>query len=283
MKYVAFIDILGFKNRLQDISHDKAKEVIRSFNHEIYSLWHRLGYNGDQTIKGRTFSDSLIIYTSNINEQQLIKLITFLIELYRISILRCDLSLRGGVAIGEYDDIKATEFDNLQKGIIVGNAFIDAYTLESTNAIKGSKILFKQEIKLKIENLIKNYTVRNITKDTKGNQIYELKWADIMFLVENNYSFLKAFVNMACRSKWIDHYYGTLDTFLINETKADKQDVYIKIIDQIEREYKHFDLDNFIENFMKSSCSSNLKKSFLAYIRERLSYKTHNHSKSQKS
>ena len=271
MKYVAFIDTLGFKNKLQSISHEEAKTVIRSFNQEIFRLWQRLGYNNDHAIKGRTFSDSLIIYTSDDKIPQLKKLITFLIEIYRVSILRCDLSLRGGVAIGDYDDIKAIEFDNLQKGIVVGNAFIDAYALESANDIKGSKILFKQEIKLKIEKQIRNYAVRNITKDAKGNQIWELKWADITFLVENNYSSLRAFVDMACRSKWIDHYYGTLDTFLINESKEDKQDVYIKIIDQISREYKHFDLDNFIENFMKSSCSSNLKKSFLAYIREKMS------------
>ncbi len=272
MKYVAFIDTLGFKNKLQSISHEEAKTVITNFNQEIFRLWQRLGYNNDHTIKGRTFSDSLIIYTSDDKIPQLKKLITFLIELYKVSILRCDLPLRGGVAIGDYDDIRAIEFNNLQKGIVVGSAFIDAYALESANDIKGSKILFKQEIKLKVEKQIRNYAVKKIKKDAKGNQIWELKWADITFLVENNYSSLRTFVDMGCKSKWIDHYYGTLDTFLINESKEDKQDVYIKIIDQISREYKHFDLDNFIENFMKSSCSSNLKKSFLAYIREKMSY-----------
>ena len=75
---------------------------------------------------------------------------------------------------------------------------------------------------------------------------------------------------MACQSKWMHHYYGTLETFLIKESKEDKSDIYIKIIDQIKRKYRYTDLDNFIENFMKSECSYNFKKSFLAFIRDKI-------------
>lgn len=268
MRYVAFIDTLGFKQKLQGLSHDKAKKIISGFNQEIYRLWKELGYQNSHVIHGRTFSDSLVVYTEGTNINHLKKLIEFLVKLYRVSIIKCDLPLRGGIAVGDYDDIQATEFDNLQKGIVVGNAFIDAYTLESANGIKGSKILFKQEIKLKIEKHIGSYVVKNVKKDTDGNEIYELKWGDITFLVENNYTSLEKFVDLASESKWLDHYYGTLDTFLINESKEDKRDIYIKIIRQINKSHKFSDLDNFIENFMKSDCSQQLKKSFLGFIRE---------------
>ena len=47
MKYVAFIDTLGFREKISDISHDDAKSVIMHFNREIYNLWLSLGFKGD--------------------------------------------------------------------------------------------------------------------------------------------------------------------------------------------------------------------------------------------
>jgi len=211
MKYVAFIDTLGFKSKLQGLSHLDAKSIIQKFNQEIYRLWKKLEYDNDPDIRGRTFSDSLVVSTAGIRVVHLKKLLSFLVELYKVSIIECGLPLRGGIAAGEYDDIPAFEFDNLQKGIVVGNAFIDAYLLESTNGIKGSKLVFKQEVKLKIDKQIKKYSVQKIKEDPNKNTIYELKWGDISFLVDNNYASLNKFVDMACQSKWLEHYYGTLD------------------------------------------------------------------------
>lgn len=274
MKYVAFIDTLGFKQQLLGISHEDAKSLIQKFNQEIYRLWSELGYHNDATIKGRTFSDSLVIFTEGTTIEQLRKLINFLVRLYRASLVECGLPLRGGIAVGEYDDIQATEFSNLQKGIVVGSAFIDAYALESANGIKGSKILFRQEIKLKIEKSISGHQVKSVKKDSSGNEIYELNWGDIAYLVEDNYTSLSRFVEIACKSKWLDHYFCTLDTFLSGESKEDKRDLYIKIIGLIEAKYTYNELDAFIENFMQSTCSTQLKKSFLGFIREHVSKKS---------
>jgi len=166
------------------MSHEDAKAVIIKFNSEIFRLWQKLGYENDPDIQGRTFSDSLIIFTDGTSDEHLSKLLSFLVELYRVSITTCDLPLRGGISVGEYDDIKAVEFDNLQKGMVVGNAFIDAYALESSFGIKGSKLLFQQEINLKINSRLSGFLTQEVKKDSNGNQIYELKWADIVFLVE---------------------------------------------------------------------------------------------------
>ena len=56
MKYVAFIDTLGFKQKLKRLDHDNAKNIIKSFNQEIFLLWQELGYDDDPEIRGRTFS-----------------------------------------------------------------------------------------------------------------------------------------------------------------------------------------------------------------------------------
>lgn len=270
MKYVAFIDSLGFKNRITKISHEKAKTVIMDFNQEIYNLWRKLGYNNDNSINGRTFSDSLIIHTVDDSKEQLEKIITFLTKLYRISIIKCDLPLRGGIAVGEFDDLPATEFNNLQKGLLIGNAFIDAYLLESSYNIKGSKIIFKQDINLQIERKLNNFTTQKLKKTENGETLYELKWSDLVFLSERNYESLNKFIDLATSSKWVDHYFGTLETFLIRETSDNKQDIFIKIIERLKQKFKYTDLDNFIENFLKSESATYLKRSFLAFLRNKI-------------
>ena len=95
MKYVAFIDTLGFKQRIQSISHEEAVEVIRQFNQSVYNLWREMGLDQDETIKGRTFSDSFIIHSQRDSDAELEKIIKFLIQLYKASITQSDLPLRG--------------------------------------------------------------------------------------------------------------------------------------------------------------------------------------------
>jgi len=269
MRYVAFIDTLGFKQRITKISHEEAVEVIRHFNQTVYNLWSEMGLDIDETIKGRTFSDSVIIHSRGDSEQELKKILNFLIRLYKESIIKCDLPLRGGLAIGNFDDIQAVEFKNLQKGLLVGTAFIDAYLLESDNGIKGSKLLFGQEINLKLERLLNGFETKKVKVDSNGRIIYELKWGNLIYLTERNYEALHKFIELGTKSKWLDHYFGTLETFLIKETDENKQEIYARIIERLKSTYNYNDLDNFIENYLKSESATYTKRSFLKFIREK--------------
>jgi hypothetical protein len=267
MKYVAFIDTLGFKQRINSITHEEAVEVIKQFNQSVYNLWHEMGLDCDKSIKGRTYSDSLVIHSQSNTNEELIKIIRFLVKLYKVSIINLGLPLRGGLAVGNFDDIPAKEFNTLQKGLVVGTAFIEAYLLESNNGIKGSKIIFGQEINLKIERNLKEFETKKIKTDSSDRIIYELKWGDILFLSENDYRALDKFIYLGVHSKWIDHYYATLETFLITETEENKQEIYSRIIERLKREFKYNDLDNFIENYLKSESATYTKRSFLKYLR----------------
>jgi len=270
MKYVAFIDTLGFKQRITTISHEQAVDVIRLFNQTIFDLWKQHQLDKDGSIRGRTFSDSIIVHSEGDSIEELQKILAFLIDLYRTSITICDLPLRGGIAIGSFDDLQAVEFDNLQKGLVVGTAFIDAYLLESSNKIKGSKLLFGQEIHLKISRSITGYETQNVKTTEDGKNIYELKWGDLSFLTERNYEPLNKFIDLATKSKWLDHYFGTLETFLIKEDSREKNEIYSRIIERLKVNYKYTDVDNFIENYMKSESATYTKRSFLAYLREKI-------------
>jgi len=270
MRYVAFIDTLGFKQRITKISHEEAVEVIRQFNQSIYNIWRDMGLNNDDTIKGRTFSDSVIVHSQQDSKEELEKIIKFLIRIYKESIIQCDLPLRGGLAIGNFDDIQAVEFDNLQKGLLVGTAFIDAYLLESDNGIKGSKLLFGQEINLKIERQLSGFETKKVKVDKNGRNIYELKWGDLIYLTERNYEALNKFIELGSKSKWLDHYFGTLETFLIRESEENKQEIYVRIIEKLKADYKYNDLDNFLENYLKSESATYTKRSFLKFLREKI-------------
>ena len=39
MKYVAFLDILGFKEKLRNLSQDEAKKYIGDFSEIVYSIF----------------------------------------------------------------------------------------------------------------------------------------------------------------------------------------------------------------------------------------------------
>ena len=80
MKIVAFVDTLGFKQKISSVNHKEAIEILKSFNSEIYRLWSKLNYHNDNSIHGQTFSDSLIIYTENDTNDSLKKILTFLKE-----------------------------------------------------------------------------------------------------------------------------------------------------------------------------------------------------------
>lgn len=270
MKYIAFIDSLGFKQRITKISHDEAIEAIKLFNHTVFNLWMKFNLHKDNSIRGRTFSDSIIIHSNGESIEELRKILFFLVELYRASIIVCDLPLRGGIAFGEFDDLQAVEFNNLQKGLVVGTAFIDAYLMESSNDVKGSKLLFGQEINLKIERQLENFQTQKVKTDKEGKIIYEIKWGDLLFLTERNYEPLNKFIDLATKSRWLDHYYGTLETFLIRENSDNRYEIYTRIIEKLKKDYKYNDLNNFIENYLKSEVATYTKRSFLSFLRDRL-------------
>lgn len=201
MKYVAFVDTLGFTQRINSISHEEAVDVIRKFNQSVYNLWREMGLDKDDRINGRTFSDSFIIHSIGDSNEDLKKILDFLIRLYKISIAESYLPLRGGIALGDFDDIRATEFNNLQKGLIIGTAFIDAYLLESNNGIKGSKLLFSEEINLLIENVFIDLETKKVKITKDGKTIYELKRGNLRYLTERNFEALNKFIEFRSEIK----------------------------------------------------------------------------------
>jgi len=267
-KIVAFIDILGFTVKVTSSSHEDAVKLIKSFNSEIYRLWEEK-YQGDNSIFGLTFSDSLIVYANNHTDESLHKLLSFLKEMYQLAVVTCNILLRGGISIGEFDNIQVSGFSNLEKCLVIGKAYIEAYKLES-ETVKGSKLVFYRDVYEIIENL-SGFNSKKCMKMNDGQQLYELIWADMNFLNEN----IKTFVHLANQSKWLDHYYFTLETFLAGETRESEHNVFSNILQQLESN----EIDTFIENFMRIDGAEQLKQSFLAFLRNELTNLNNNKMK----
>lgn len=106
-----------------------------------------------------------------------------------------------------------------------------------------------------------------VSTNSEGKDIYELKWGDLIYLIESNYEALNKFIDLGTKSKWLDHYYGTLETFLIKEPDDNKQEIYVRIIERLKSEFHYTDLDNFIENYLKSESAIYTKRSFLKFLR----------------
>ena len=148
-KYVAFLDILGFKNKMKKMSQTEAEDFIRDFSQLLFDEWVKEDLDQDDLINGYIVSDSIIVHTIDTSSAALGRLLDFIISVCRRCFSDKGILLRCAIAKGDYSHLKATGFNNLQKGLIVGAAYIEAYTLES--ASKTSAIITTRVVRDDIE------------------------------------------------------------------------------------------------------------------------------------
>ena len=122
MKYVAFLDILGFKKKIRGLQPEEAKDFIFNFSGTIFNIF-RGNFSNDK-IKGYIVSDSVI----------LIKLTG---EICKNEFIENSILMRGAIEKGEFDKVPAKELPALEKGLIVGEAYIKAYVGEGSVKVMG--------------------------------------------------------------------------------------------------------------------------------------------------
>lgn len=268
-KFVAYIDILGF-SEITHNSKSNATQKLREFYQAIYDIWSQLGYANNKDINGLAFSDSLIIYSKNDSSTSLKKILEFIQGIYSQSLFRQEILLRGSLAKGEFYAEERRGFENLRKDLIVGQAFIDAYRLESSSDIKGARFIFER----KINDLIRrnqqfNFKTRCINKQRR---IYEFLWVKPEDL-NNNDENLHNFYQLAKNNKWSEHYIQTLDLFC---SVAD-DDSYSLVKSLLEKnleertqyENRSSNFNNFMKNLYSQKTPNKLEKFVFRFIREK--------------
>ena len=61
-----------------------------------------------------------------------------------------------------------------------------------------------------------------------------------------------------------------LKSYKIQLKEENKQEIYVRIIEKLKADYKYNDLDNFLENYLKSESATYTKRSFLKFLREKI-------------
>ncbi len=266
MKYVAFLDILGFKEKLKLLNQEEAKKFISEFSSTAYIEWEKLS---KKNLEGYIVSDSFVIYTSNTSASALKELITMVSTICKKEFSKNGLLIRGGIAKGEFDNLQAKELSNLKKGLMVGQAYIDAYLLESK--IKTAGITLSNTVCEDINNSYGNIN-DIVTYSEKKENFYVLRYLSIDFLmdIEN----LRNYIELAKKSQWLPHYYNTLYLALHNENNEKKvNQLFLNIFDLIAEE-KNIgnwrDVDLFIKNSFSNDVNSNYQTRFLKHLRSKL-------------
>ena len=200
-KYVAFLDILGFKRKLKQLGQNSAKEYISTFSATAYKEWQTLN---PKLVEGYIVSDSFIIYTKDTSKKALNELLTIIDSICKKEFTENEILIRGAIAKGEFERMPAVELANLSKGLMVGQAYVDAYTME--NAAKVAGILLSSDVFSDMCELDCSYECTEEKIDS--NNIFIMRYLDYEFLSKKEN--IRTYVNLAIESNWLPHYYNTL-------------------------------------------------------------------------
>lgn len=273
-KYVAFIDILGFKDMVKRLPQTEAAGVITKFSQIIYDAWKNLGLQNNSDIKGFIVSDCAIVHSSDDEPNHLNNMLKLLTSIFVNAIFSQGLMLRASITKGNFDDISAASFENLGKRLIVGQAYVDATVLESK--FKGSQIVFAQDVRDDIQEISDPfYAVSELPelKDDMGgpsSKYYTMRWANIDdFRKEEN---MRRFISLANQSGWLSHYYETIYLFIKDVGNALESEVFSEIWKHISRLDDHYkkSRDAFISNAFSRDVNSSMRKRVAKFLRNRV-------------
>lgn len=264
LKYVAFLDILGFKKKLSELGQDRAKRYIANFSSTVYSVFQG---TDRKLVEGFIVSDCIVLNTKNTNEFSLREIIETIVRICRNEFKENSILIRGAIAKGNFENMPAVELANLRKELIVGQAYVDAYLLEDKAKVSG--IILTQEVYEDLSNI--NLDVDYIPFG-KNDDTFLMRYMTLDFLLNNNH--ISRFIELAKESKWLPHYYNTLYLSLLNEKNDKKVDQLFEniltIISKHQPTENWREIDLFIQNAFSNDVESNFQKRFLRYIRGKL-------------
>ena len=277
MKYVAFLDILGFKNKLKELGQEKGVEYIECYSSVVYRVFSRYNRSveakknvqNQNKIKGFVVSDSVVLYSDGSDSNTLSELIGIIVELCREEINQNSILIRGAIAKGNFDRIPAEELHNLKKQLIVGDAYVKAYGME--DSFKSTGIRLGDEVYQDIINAGLDCDI--VEEAIDDGKYYILRYLSIDYLLETEGVF-REFIHVAKKSEWMPHYYNSLYIAMKNVTNARKLDkLFTKIVQEVSGNNPSEnwrDIDMFIENSFNPGVFSNYQTRFLRYLRNQL-------------
>jgi hypothetical protein len=156
MHFVAFLDVLGFKEMVENCTHDKLQRVYQNafINNATYSL--ASGKIVPVETPDGSFvtpdlsnpltsclivSDSVILWTQNASMQSFVNIVSAVGKIL-VSGFYTGLPMRGGIALGELSSMAhaAGPNGNVSIQTVFGKALTDAYKIESIQQWAGCAV-----------------------------------------------------------------------------------------------------------------------------------------------
>ena len=266
MKYVAFLDILGFKQMLKAMDQNNATEFISDFSRTAYLEWEKLN---PCFLNGYIVSDSFIIYSNNLSEDALNELLHLTDNICKSEFSENSILIRSAIAKGGFDKLEAKELNTLKKGLIVGQAYVDAYLLESTVKVPG--IILSEQVYEDVQNI--SEFSNSIFEDKASERTsYIFRYLSSDYLLREDR--LIKFVKLAQKSGWLPYYYNAIYFALKNENNNNKVDQVFEnilcIVCSKHPKENWKDIDTFISNSFDKNVINAFQKRLLRFLRQKL-------------
>lgn len=281
MKYVAFLDILGFKDRIRGLKAEEAKDLIRAFSGTIFNIFNGKNSdeknsnkkNSDSKINGYIVSDSVILYSEDDSKDSLEALIKLTREICEKEFIENSILIRGAIEKGEFDKVPAEELPDLEKGLIVGEAYIKAYLVEDSGSVKAMGVILSEDVYEDIKDILDPNITKDIVEEKKDKKYYLLRYINVDFLCKDNLKNFITFITLAKESKWLPHYYNTIYFVIKKENDKKIEEMFVNIENTVYNKLSNKnwrDIDLFIKNAFAEGVINNFKSKFLKHIRKKL-------------
>jgi len=194
--YVAFLDILGFKNLVNgsQATCQKILNIYKAFG-DMQKAYFGEEYEKTQDVKMKVMSDSICLYIEADIPNALDSLISFCIAFqYDLLTLPSCIFVRGGIALGDM---------YVENDIVFGPALTEAYLLEEQNA-KVPRIIIQKKVldygKSQVSEGTQPSTDHLIFRDTDA--FYTLDYFAFLCLKGNNETIIERVKTTV--SHWLD-------------------------------------------------------------------------------
>jgi hypothetical protein len=197
-RFVAFLDIMGFKNKLLVDGHDDVKKMLMTL-HQVLKPIEKIGeinklkekmQNVDSRISSGAFpiffSDSIILISSDKSSGSLLVLLRYIEYVFREAISK-EIPMKGAIAFSKV----TADLDN---SIFFGQPLIDAFELQNQLQLYGVVLhntVEKRFNESDTHKSIKKYDIFRYPVSMKTGKImhYVVDWTKLLGLAANEDAF----------------------------------------------------------------------------------------------